>query len=659
MSLPTEKITELKQIIHSQLNQMDIQNKIRDILSDTIQQDFMGQSGKVGEEELLYKLKQQGLVDDILHQLQFRGQQGGTTPATHFLDRDDKVTQLPTKKVNIDPTRRYVYFQIKGGKAFLEHIDESDPMPGQVSSFFTFHIYFRGQRFKSRPVPCACEPQIDEGFLLELHKESSGEAGKMADASAMLSISDPIHIVLIKTEASGETSLVSSNFFEWRTVLASSGNRMSMMLELKGIGNESKVPAGVIEIMMELFPKSTKNFGQDVVAAQISLEKSRQAERERLFLVYAKQWWKEYLQIRPAHQDRLVKIFAQDENMVNRPVNSYVKPLRGGRLLDSSRYAARFVSLIHHEKVQSLGAGSKTEQWTNAHAFLCRNKGDCEDHALLLCSLLLGFGLDAYVCVGTKSKGAVHAWVVTISVEGTIVFWESLNGHRYIHLPIDPNAPPMDKQHRPKYPYKTIGCVFNHVSFYANNQPSDSVEVCKFNLSNEADWKSMSQDAILSVCGPGVSPTWPTMPPLCSSSLDPSLVSNDLEQQLRVMVYEHRRDLGLTTNFDDQLSYLLTPALAAYELERVTGISSGNEEFQDSIKQAVPDGHTFKGYPIQFSHRNARRAFATCLKSPVCEEIINCRGDHVRLGIRVKVYPYPENALATWIMFACKYKSVL
>lgn len=77
---------------------MDIQNRIRDILSDTIQQDFMGQSGKVGEEELLHKLKQQGLVDDILHQLQFRGQQGGTTPATHFLDRDDKVTQLPTKK---------------------------------------------------------------------------------------------------------------------------------------------------------------------------------------------------------------------------------------------------------------------------------------------------------------------------------------------------------------------------------------------------------------------------------------------------------------------------------------------------------------------------------------------------------------------------------
>ena len=83
-----------------------------------------------------------------------------------------------------------------------------------------------------------------------------------------------------------------------------------------------------------------------------------------------------------------------------------------------------------------------------------------------------------------------------------------------------------------------IGCYFL--------QPSDSVEVCKFNLKNEADWKSMSQDAILSVCGPGASPSWPCMPPLCCSSLDSSLVSNDLEQQLRVMVYEHRRVCQLT-----------------------------------------------------------------------------------------------------------------
>jgi len=51
---------------------------------------------------------------------------------------------------------------------------------------------------------------------------------------------------------------------------------------------------------------------------------------------------------------------------------------------------------------------------------------------VLLCSLLLGFGLDAYVCVGTKLRGASHTWVVTISTDGRATFWESLTGDRLL-----------------------------------------------------------------------------------------------------------------------------------------------------------------------------------------------------------------------------------
>lgn len=74
------------------------------------------------------------------------------------------------------------------------------------------------------------------------------------------------------------------------------------------------------------------------------------------------------------------------------------------------------------------------------------------------------------------------------------------------------------------------------------------------------------------------------------------------------------QDMELTTVWDDHLSYLLSSALSAYELERCTGVSCGNEEFQDAVRRAVPDGHTFKGFPIHFLHRNARRAFTTCLR---------------------------------------------
>ena len=74
------------------------------------------------------------------------------------------------------------------------------------------------------------------------------------------------------------------------------------------------------------------------------------------------------------------------------------------------------------------------------------------------------------------------------------------------------------------------------------------------------------------------------------------------------------QDLGLSTVWNDELCYLLTPALSAYETERCVGVSAGNEEFQEAIRNVVPEGHTFKGFPIQFVHRHARKAFNASLK---------------------------------------------
>uniref|UniRef100_G1KNT5 Centrosomal protein of 76 kDa n=1 Tax=Anolis carolinensis TaxID=28377 RepID=G1KNT5_ANOCA len=482
----------------------------------------------------------------------------------------------------------------------------------------------------------------------------------MVDATTMLSICDPVHIVLIKTDTAGETTLVASYFLEWRSVLSAENRITNTAVELLGVGSESKMSVGVLNIRLEMYPKLNKILSQEIVSTQLALERQKTAEKERLFLVYAKQWWREYLQIRTSHNTRLVKIFAQDENGINRPVCSYVRPLRAGRILDTPRQAARFVSVLGYERAPVIGGGnSKQEQWCTLLAFLCRNKGDCEDHANLLCSLLLGFGLEAFVCVGTKAKGVPHTWVMTYGIDGVVTFWESLTGHRYIHNPIKPDDPPIIEQPKPAYPYRTIGCLFNHQRFLANCQPSDAVEVCAFDLHDESKWKPMSGEAIKSVCSPGATTALPPFPPLCASVIDAAAASNELELQLRILVAEHRKDLGLATVWDDQLSYLLSPALAAYELERTTGVSSGNEEFQDAIRRAVPDGHTFKGFPIHFVYKNARRAFAACLRSPFCEEILCCRGDQVRLAVRVRVFTYPESACAVWIMFACKYRCVL
>lgn len=72
-------------------------------------------------------------------------------------------------------------------------------------------------------------------------------------------------------------------------------------------------------------------------------------------------------------------------------------------------------------------------------------------------------------------------------------------------------------------------------------QPTDNVEICQFLLHDEARWKSMSRDAIMSVCGATSTPLWPQFPPLSAPTVDSVLASNDLEQQLRILVTEHRR----------------------------------------------------------------------------------------------------------------------
>ena len=93
---------------------------------------------------------------------------------------------------------------------------------------------------------------------------------------------------------------------------------------------------------------------------------------------------------------------------------------------------------------------------------------------------------------------------------------------------------------------------------YLQFQPSDSVAVCQFDLGDDARWKSMSQDAILSVCGQGTSPIWRTFPPLCSSGVDAALVSNDLEQQLKILAVEHRRVRSLFLTYLKRSKNLLT-----------------------------------------------------------------------------------------------------
>ena len=85
-----------------------------------------------------------------------------------------------------------------------------------------------------------------------------------------------------------------------------------------------------------------------------------------------------------------------------------------------------------------------------------------------------------------------------------------------------------------------------------------------------------------------------------------------LEEGLKQRISVFRREKGLTSHWDDELSYILTPALCAYETERVVGTSFGNDDFQTSVKRAVPEGFSFKGFPTMFPHFSVRSEPRVC-----------------------------------------------
>ena len=307
---------------------------------------------------------------------------------------------------------------------------------------------------------------------------------------------------------------------------------------------------------------------------------ARSQDLNRQFFQYSRLWWKEYIEIDPSFKERLVKIFAEDEWGGHRPVCSYVTPLSAGRLLDSPRHAARFVSLIPYTKVEAVGSGSgqgRMEVWNHFHTFLSLGRGDCEDHAILLCSLLIGFGLDAYVCVGTVNEpnGTVrdHVWVITRSKRGSkngsspssssksrVVFWETLTGQRYPHRLLSAsrsgatgggNGGNGGTETDTTPNYHLIGCVFNHRCFYANKQANDSVALCNFTFEDDRCWKGMDSEIMVGL-------EHQEKVPLCPPTILPLELEVSMEHAIRHMVTSLRRnELRLSTDWDDQLSYML------------------------------------------------------------------------------------------------------
>ena len=341
-NLTSEQLEALRSAVRGRLEQEGAQEIIRDIANRSFEKATFENQREIQTNELLEEFKKTGILETILSQINDSRTQlnvSVTSNTQYHKTAGRSSHSRGHQELKPQTDERYLYFCVHGGKAFTEHFNiESHNSRQETVSIM---IDFRKQRFDSKNVPFCLEPAFDDSFLLKLSTDVTQHRGKAADLNAMLSMSDQIHVAIVKQDANGIKSLISSQFIEWRHLLYTPGMSERTALPMYGIGSESKIVVGVIDISLELIPSISCCLQKEVVSTQFDLERSRINEKNKSFFSYAKYWWKEFLQIRPENNSRLLKIFAQDENGNTRSVCSFVRCLRGGRVLESTLHALR------------------------------------------------------------------------------------------------------------------------------------------------------------------------------------------------------------------------------------------------------------------------------------------------------------------------------
>jgi hypothetical protein len=530
--------------------------------------------------------------------------------------------------------------------------------------------------------------------------------------------------------AAVRADIVGSASFDWRGALAEPDGELRVLLPLlppgpppgpapaaaaAGAGAGAGAPdaaaaaardgtaVGLLPLTVALVPAPGGGaLPRAAVARALADEAARAGDAGAAFLAYAKAWWSEYRALHASFRRRLVRIFGEGGEAGGRfvPLVSRVVPLAADRVLESPAAAARFVSLLPVRRGDPEaavgGPAHGGPAWRAPHAVLAARAGSPQDLALLLASLLLGFGLDAYVVVGTReapgggegggaggagaAEGAApaeeeHAWVMTrYPAPGggfRALFWEPETGARCEA----PAAPGEAARVAARCPYVRVACAFSGDRFFAVQSGDDSVGYVAarvgwaFEDALGAGWKGM-EPALLAAL-----PHSPA-PPLAPPSLRGADLAAPLEAALLRALAAHRAapparaalararaalahaagapalDAGAApgalaahaTPTSPRLAALLGQALAAYEADRVAGVPAGEgaspdacralDDFAVAIKRAVPRGAAFRGFPISFNHASPSRIWDTLLAARAARDIIEVCG---RGGGRARV----------------------
>ncbi|EFO65324.1 Hypothetical protein GLP15_3268 [Giardia lamblia P15] len=453
---------------------------------------------------------------------------------------------------------------------------------------------------------------------------------------------------------------------------------------------------------------------RDVLTSSKKLVSRALAEYDRAASIFMR----DYLGSQPSSVEldkRFVQLHAlRDDGMVV-PISTLITPFTSSYLPTAS-YCMRFIQLMPTPGRQSTPATvglSEHNQlvWSRVITTLSVGAGTPFDKAVLLCSMLRGYQIPAFVALGTcalprprsdmpGNRSVRSAFVITLCTQ-VIQFWDCLLSDR--GGMIEMHSLPTEGQYKIDkhldsagaaihFPYETIDCIFNETMLLVNIQSTNRLQYIpekqlihgtSLDISKPLFWKAFNQSTIervynsyvyhyniddsdyllTSTCLPRLLYNQDILKPF-----DPSLaatLSSYLTADIWRLIEARRQTIGLTTPRSDQLSMILAPTVASWEQTRLMGGTIGqlgNETLKVALKNYVSSRETLIVYPLQVMGSlrfHAPSIVETLLSNDKSRSIVEAHGDKLRIGLHISVFGYAETIAAVWVIVGCCYVPVV
>ncbi|KAL0054634.1 hypothetical protein WJX82_000272 [Trebouxia sp. C0006] len=534
--LHPEELDRLKKAAHEQLKSLGVDDQIKSLVAGKRlhPNPIKGKEPGLTPERAMAQLKGQGVIAQVAKTINL----SEIVENGSFSSRRQPLRAVPSM------SKRYLHVKIKSSIGLA--LGSNAAMSSNDHLLVCGELF--GQRFRSAPVSAIATPTFETSALIELPGHAT------ADPSTLLAHRQPLHLALTKK---GEVNCNN--------------------VQLTSQAHADCV--GMISVDLEVTPALAEPVEPAALRAQTNAEARRDMEAMASFSGRVKEWWQDFSHdALSRRQEGSLRLTCTGEDGLLRPCCGFVKPLQLGRFLATPREAARFVSLLAPKENQETAANCLC----SLHTLLASCQATQAEKAMLLASLLLGYGLDAWVCFGADAVGQ-QTWVLTRPSKDVALFWDPSSGMR--HSPSSAGQPK-------GCPFRSIACVFNQRRLYGNLQAAEGLAAASYVLEDPGRWRELPVHVHDIPGAPGMRFDLHMQP------FDSAGHEARLESELKKALSDHRAEsLGHTpTVWDDNMAYVLMASLAGHEHEALTGQPAANhEDFQQCIKRSIPPGCMFKG----------------------------------------------------------------